>query len=242
VEDTRLVIVADAHLGAAPVGDEEAFLRFLDTVPRPGDTLLLVGDIFDYWFSYRRVIPRRNFRVAAALTTLARRLPVAMVGGNHDRWGDTFWDVDAGVRFDPHRLRLPGPGGDALMIHGDGLHEERPGASWMHRATSSPTVIALYRLLPPDLGFWIADKMGHNLGYAETHPEAVQAAADRQRRWATATLERERDLRAVIMGHTHREALLEVAPGRWYLNPGAWLDGWRYATLDRSGAALHRFS
>ncbi len=239
---SRLVVLADAHLGAAPVEDEEALLAFLDTVPRPGDQLLLVGDIFDYWFSYRRLIPRRNFRVAAALATLARRLPVAMVGGNHDRWGDTFWRDDAGLAFDPHQLRLEHDGRQILMIHGDGLHEERPGAAWMHRATSSAMVIAIYRFLHPDVGFWIADKMGHNLDYGVTHPEIVAAAAARQRKWAVGALERDPTLGAVIMGHTHREASVEVSPGRWYLNPGAWLDGRRYATLDASGVTLHQFS
>jgi len=173
---------------------------------------------------------------------LARRMPVAMVGGNHDRWGDSFWRDDAGIAFDPHQLRLDWTGQPALMIHGDGLHEERPGAAWMHRATSSPTVIAVYRFLHPDLGFWIADKMGHNLDYGVTHPEAVEAAAARQRNWAVAELERDPSLGAIIMGHTHREAAVEVEAGRWYLNPGAWLDGRRYATLDASGATLHQFS
>jgi len=242
VEDTRLVIVADSHFGAAPAADEAAFLTFLDQVPRPGDTLLLAGDIFDYWFSYRRLIPRRCFRIAAALTTLARRIPVALVGGNHDRWGDSFWQEDAGIRFDPHRLEWPTTTGPVHMIHGDGLHEERPGASWMHRVTSSPGVIATYRLLHPDLGFWLADKMGHNLAYGETHPEAVQAAAERQHHWAIGELARDTTIRALVMGHTHREAAVEVAPGRWYLNPGAWLDGHRYATLDADGAVLRHFA
>lgn len=235
-----MVIVADAHFGAAPPADETAFLAFLDTVPRPGDTLLLAGDIFDYWFSYRRLIPRRCFRIAAQLTVLARRLPVVMVGGNHDRWGDSFWQDDAGIRFDPKSLRLTTPTGTVLMIHGDGLHEERPGASWMHRATSSRAVIAGYRLLHPDLGFWLADKMGHNLDYGEANPEAVAAAAARQARWASTELTRDSSLRAIVMGHTHREAALSV-DGRWYINPGAWLDGGRYAVLDATGATLHRF-
>lgn len=237
-----MVVVADAHLGAAPPEDEAALLDFLETVPHAGDSLLLAGDIFDYWFSYRRLVPRRNFRVAAAITHLTRRLPVAMVGGNHDRWGDTFWRDDAGVQFDMHQLRLPLAGGDVLAIHGDGLHEERPGAAWMHRATSSPAVIALYRLLHPDLGFWIADKMGHNLDHGTAHPEAVAAAAARQRAWAERALTSDPTLRAVVMGHTHREAAVEVAPGRWYLNPGAWLDGHRYAVLDAEGARLLQFS
>lgn len=237
-----MVVVADAHLGAAPPEDEAALLDFLERVPQAGDTLLLAGDIFDYWFSYRRLIPRRNFRVAAAIAHLSRRLPVAMVGGNHDRWGDTFWRDDAGVEFDMHQLRLPLAGGDILAIHGDGLHEERPGAAWMHRATSSPSVIALYRFLHPDLGFWIADKMGHNLDHGTAHPEAITAAAARQRAWAERALTADPSLRAVVMGHTHREAAVEVAPGRWYLNPGAWLDGHRYALLDADGARLLQFS
>ncbi len=238
----RLVIVADAHLGAAPPADEAAFLDFIDQAPRLGDMMLLAGDLFDYWFSYRRVIPRRNFKVAAALTHLTRAMPVLMVGGNHDRWGDSFWDRDAGIRFAPHELRFTLGDGQVLAIHGDGLHEERPGATWMHRATSSPLVIAAYRSLHPDIGFWIADRMGQNLEFGEAHPEVVAAAASRQLRWAEAMLAAEPAVGALVMGHTHKEAAHEVQPGRWYVNPGAWLDGYRYATLDGEGARLHQFS
>jgi UDP-2,3-diacylglucosamine hydrolase len=236
------VIIADAHLGAAPAEDEAALLRFLDTVPREGDTLLLAGDIFDFWFSYRRLIPRRNFRVTAALTTLARRIPVAMIGGNHDRWGDSFWQEDAGITFEPHQLQLHVGDQEVLALHGDGLHEERPGAGWMHKATSSRWVIGLFRALHPDLGFRIADKLGHNLDYGPTHPDIVAAAAARQQEWATTQLQAAEGLTAIVMGHTHRESAVEVAPGRWYLNPGAWLDGHRYATFDASGGQLHRFA
>lgn len=234
----RLLIVADAHLGAAPAADEEALLAFLDEVPQRADALLLVGDIFDYWFSYDRLIPRRNFRTTAALAHLARRLPVAMVGGNHDRWGGTFWEQDAGIRFAPHRLEFAFGDRSALAIHGDGLHEERPGAAWMHRLTSSRAVIRAYRFLHPDFGFWIADKLGHNLDFGDAHPTIVQAAAARQQAWATRTLEASPALGAVVMGHTHHPVAAECAPGRWYVNPGAWLDGHRYATLDAAGPTL----
>ena len=86
-----LVVVSDAHLGVTPPAVEEALLAFLDAVPTLGDCLLVNGDLFDFWFSYGRVIPRRGFQVAAALARLARRMPVLMVGGNHDRWGGDFW-------------------------------------------------------------------------------------------------------------------------------------------------------
>jgi UDP-2,3-diacylglucosamine pyrophosphatase LpxH len=102
-------------------------------------------------------------------------------------------------------------------------------------------VIAAYRLLHPDLGFWIAGRMGNNLDYAAAHPEAVRAAAARQQAWATARLEADATLSAVVMGHTHHPAAVEVFPSRWYLNPGAWLDGHRYAVLDAHGAQLLQY-
>ncbi|MBA3317097.1 MAG: hypothetical protein H0T50_03275, partial [Gemmatimonadales bacterium] len=108
-----------------PPAVEEAFLAFLDAVPSLGDSLLVNGDLFDFWFSYSRVVPRRGFHVAAALARLARRLPVLMVGGNHDRWGGDFWSRDLGLRFDPHRLTFQVGRLQVAAIHGDGLTEPR---------------------------------------------------------------------------------------------------------------------
>ena len=238
----RLIVVADAHLGAAPPAAEDALLAFIDAMPGLGDSLLLAGDIYDYWFSYSRFIPRRNFRVTAALTHLARTIPVMMIGGNHDRWGDTFWDADAGIRFHPHELRFTVGDRAVLAVHGDGLHEERRGAELMHRVTSSRFVIGAFRKLHPDMGHWIADRMGHSLGFAQANPHILDAAAARQSAWVTRALAREPDLGAIIMGHTHREVAAEIEPRRWYLNPGPWVDSPRYGMLDASGASIHAFS
>ena len=115
-----LVVVSDAHLGVTPPAVEEALLAFLDDVPTLGDCLLVNGDLFDFWFCYSRVVPRRGFLVAAALARLARRLPVLMVGGNHDRWGGDLWSRDLGLQFDPHRLasRWAGAGSPPSTVTG----------------------------------------------------------------------------------------------------------------------------
>ena len=73
-----LVVVSDAHLGVAPPVAEEALLSFLDAAPGLGDCLLVNGDLFDFWFSYARVIPRRGFHVAASVRhahSPGRRMP-----------------------------------------------------------------------------------------------------------------------------------------------------------------------
>ena len=111
-----LVVVSDAHLGATPPLVEATLLSFLETVPDLGDALLINGDLFDFWYSYRRVVPRRGFHVAAALARLARRVPVVMIGGNHDRWGTPFWRIYDGLLL---VLAMTHGGNGARIVIGD---------------------------------------------------------------------------------------------------------------------------
>lgn len=217
-------------------------VAFLDAVPSLGDALLVTGDLFDFWFTWRRVIPRQAIRTTAALVQLARRFPVMMVGGNHDRWGSTFWDREVGLRFEAHRLECQVAGRRVLAVHGDGMHKEHLRANLLNRLINSPTIIRAVAALPPSLTFWAADRLQHDAAYATAHPEISEAAMARQRVIAEGLLAADAGLAAVVMGHTHRAAAVEVAPGRWYLNPGAWLDGHAYGILDADGASLHHFS
>jgi UDP-2,3-diacylglucosamine hydrolase len=81
-------IASDQHLGAIPRSKELSFIRFLERVGSDARSLLLVGDLFDFWFEYGPVIPGKHFRVLAALAELVDSgVPVTLMGGNHDAWG-----------------------------------------------------------------------------------------------------------------------------------------------------------
>lgn len=237
-----LVAMSDAHLGVAPPGTEEALLAFLEAVPDLGDCLLVNGDLFDFWFSYGRVIPRRGFHVAAALARLRRRIPVVIVGGNHDRWGGDFWTGDVGARFEPLRATFEIGRRRVAAIHGDGLTEPRFRATLLHRAINHPLTAAVFRTIHPEIGLRIVDALSPHLGDHTPDPRKLAEAAARQGQWAAELLEREPELGLVIMGHTHQATLREPSPGRQYLNPGAWFDGFCYAVATESGAELRRFS
>jgi UDP-2,3-diacylglucosamine hydrolase len=237
----RLVIVSDAHLGSVPDRAEEAFLAFLDGVPSMGDGLLVNGDLFDFWFAYRRVIPRAGIRVVAQLTALARRLPVMMTGGNHDRWGGSFWEKDLGIRFDPHELRIPLGKRTAVALHGDGIAEGSRSARVMNRITRHPVTSAIYHLMHPDFGIWLVGRMSGHLADSTRDPAVLDAAAARQRLWAEHRLASEPEVALLVMSHTHRPAHCETGAGQHYVNPGAWLVGQRYAIATESVVTLNQF-
>ena len=238
----RLIVVSDAHLGAAPPAVEEALLAFLDAVPSLGDCLLLNGDIFDFWFAYSRVVPRRGFRVTAAIAALARRMPIAMVGGNHDRWGSDFWGSELGIRFARREVRFRVGERQVLAMHGDGLAEH----SWRQRllqgAVGHPVTSAVYRALHPELGVRLVERMTALLAARAAVATRSVPSAAQQLAWATKRLAREPELGLLVMGHSHAAAVIEVRPGGQYLNPGAWLDGFRYAVASEDAAELCRFS
>jgi UDP-2,3-diacylglucosamine hydrolase len=236
-----LIVVSDAHLGVAPPAAEEALLDFLGACPTLGDCLLVNGDLFDFWFTYSRVIPRHGFHVAAALARLRGRMPIVMVGGNHDRWDSQFWEQDLHLRFHPHRAIFDIGRRKVMAIHGDGLTETRWQAKLIHRLIQHPATATIYRMLHPEIGFRLVDLLSPALGDHTNDEATLTRAATRQRAWAERLLADDPSVGLVVMAHTHRPVIAELGQGKQYLNPGAWFDGFRYAIATESGAELRRF-
>lgn len=238
----RLVLVGDAHLGRGSAEVERAFLAFLDSVPALGDGLVITGDLFEFWFSYARSIPRRNLAVVAALAALRRRIPILMVGGNHDRWGGDFWGEEFGIEFAAGEARFEVAARSGAVLHGDGIAESHWSGRLLQRITRHRATIGLFRAIHPDLGLWLVDHLSGVLGDRERTAEELTQAAARQQAWALQRLRQESGLGLLVMGHTHRPAVAEAETGGVYVNPGAWFDGYRYAVVGDGRPELRQFS
>jgi UDP-2,3-diacylglucosamine hydrolase len=238
-----VLVIADAHLGQVPPAVTAAFHAFLDGVPQPGDHLVLTGDVFDFWFEYQSVIPRKHFATVAKLQEVrARGVPITFVGGNHDRWGGTFFTRDLGIDFFAGDAELDLAGRRAYVVHGDGLTEQHWSGALLHRFTRHPVTVAVFRVLHPTIGFWIADLFSRHLADNTKDRAVLDRAAAAQRRWAAEFLQRRPDVQLVIMAHTHRPVVDRASDGRIYLNPGAFLDGGRYAVVTPDDVALRQFT
>jgi len=225
-------VVGDAHLGSADIRDEEAFHELLDAVPQLGRRLLVMGDLFDFWFEYRAVIPRRPFKTLTKLAVLAEKgVQVEMVGGNHDRWGGTFWADDLGIPFHSDGATMVLAGREAWVHHGDGLAEQKLGGKLIHRITRNRITIGVFRALHPDLGFRLADRLSGGLAEGNKSAKSMDAAAAAQERYARALLSTRTGVQLALMAHTHRQRLIEVEPNRFYLNAGQWMVDRHYAVI-----------
>jgi UDP-2,3-diacylglucosamine hydrolase len=234
------IIVSDIHLGAVPATTERAFLDFLDWVGERGAaSLLIAGDLFDFWFEYGRVIHGAHFRVLAALAELVEAgIPVTMTGGNHDAWGGRFLRDDVGITFHAGPFRTTLGGRPALVAHGDGLGSGDFRYRLLKTLVRNRITIAVFRALHPELGLRIA----HAVSRTDLRLESDEANEGRARfieAWARDRLEREPDLGWVVCGHTHRPALVEVGTGRYYLNAGDWIRHFTFAEIAAGVPSLH---
>jgi UDP-2,3-diacylglucosamine hydrolase len=231
-------VVSDIHLGAVPDATERAFVAFLDHVGAEAASLLIAGDLFDFWFEYGEVVPGRHFRTLAALAGLVDAgIPVTMAGGNHDAWGGRFLTEHVGLSFhrDPFRMTLGGR--HALVAHGDGLGRGDMKYRALKAVLRSRLAIGAFRALHPELGLRLARAVSTTENKADADV-AAEGRASFLQGWAAERLEAEPGLDMVVCGHAHLPILHEHAPGRWYLNSGDWITHRTYIIVGAEAPLL----
>src|SRR3954470_9140349 len=150
-------IISDVHLGHASAEVERSLVQFLRSLPGRAGSLLINGDLFEFWFEWKSVVPRSGVRVLAALMDLRDAgVPMTMIAGNHDCWGG---DVlrDAGVAFQTGPWEGVLGGWRTRVEHGDGLRDrEDRGYRALRRVLRNPLAIRAYRMLHPDFATRLA--------------------------------------------------------------------------------------
>jgi UDP-2,3-diacylglucosamine hydrolase len=228
-------IVSDAHLGVAAHDSERLLLTFLRHVGTAGGSLVVNGDLFEFWFEWRHVIPRTGFRVLAALADLRDAgVPVVMIGGNHDCWGGEVLRQDVGVEFVLGAWEGELAGWRARIEHGDGLRpREDRGYRALRRVLRHPWSIAAFRLIHPDLGSRLALGSSH-ASRTYTPRDGGRGLRDAAESHLSASPSTE----LLVYGHSHVPSLERLPAGGIYANAGAWLSAPTYLRVTPERIAL----
>lgn len=232
-------IISDAHLGVTPPVVERNLLRFIEQLHGRAGSLVINGDLFDFWFAWRRVMPRVGFRVLAALADLHERgLPIVWLAGNHDCWGGDVLRHEVGVEYHLGEWRGAIGPWHARISHGDGLRDrEDRGYRWLRRVLRHPAAIRAFRWLHPDVATRIA------LG--SSHASRTYRARDNGeglRQVAMRDLRANPDLDLLVFAHSHVPALERMPGAGIYGNAGTWMDDTTFLRVDAGGVELLRWT
>jgi UDP-2,3-diacylglucosamine hydrolase len=255
--------ISDAHLGAEEKEKEktkeEKLASFLGGIRGDGECLYILGDMFEFWFEYKDVMPKDHFRVLAKLRELVDSgTRVNYVVGNHDFWLGDFLSKQIGIEIFKHPIEVTHQGRKIFAAHGDGLAKKDSGYRILKKILRNRLNIFLYRQIPPDISYPLAKFVA---GKSRAQADRREAGyLEDYKNFAHEKISQGFD--AVILAHTHVPTLEFLTPdfplGRAelgeqirrssfpqkgvYMNIGDWFQHFTYGKLVEGEFYLERFT
>ena len=237
-EPSKIYFASDQHFGAPSAEDsrkrEIKFIQWLDTIKKDATALFLLGDLFDFWFEYDRVIPKGFVRVLGKLAEISDSgIPVYFFIGNHDLWMRDYFKDELNITTYAHPEVFTFNGKKFLIGHGDGLGPGDKGYKRMKKVFVNPLSKWLFKWLHPDLGVRLAQ-------YLSTQNKLISGEEDvkflgEDNEWlvqyARRKLEKEH-FDYFVFGHRHYPMEIQVGKNSTYINIGDWVNHFTYAVFD----------
>lgn len=244
-EKTKIYFASDFHLGIpnkeSSLDREKRIVRWLDEIKEDAKEIYLVGDIFDFWFEYKTVVPRGYTRLLGKIAELTDSgIPIYAFIGNHDMWQFGYLEEEVGVTLFREPIVRECNGKKFFIGHGDGLGPGDYGYKFIKKVFSNPICQWLFARLHPNFGIGLANYWSRRSRIA--NGEEVFHGEDNE--WlflfAKEYLQTEH-IDYFIFGHRHLSLDLKVADNSRYINLGDWVTLNTYAVFDGTDLSTKKF-
>ena len=247
----NIYFASDFHLGSPDEKTsrirENRIVRWLNEIEPTCSELFLMGDIFDFWFEYRTVVPKGFIRLFGKLVQMSDLgIKIYFFKGNHDMWVDDYFTKEMGIQIISDEFEMERNGKRFYLHHGDGLGPGDRKYKFLRKIFRNPVCQWLFSLLPPRIGLGIANGWSSNSRAAGTTPDGVskEKFVSIDQEWL-AVYAKEVLLKThydyFIFGHRHLPLDLQLNEKSRYINLGEWLNFNSYAVFDGNELTLNYF-
>ena len=248
-EGRKLYFASDFHLGANGAGPqqssrnrEDRIVRWLNAIQPDAAAVFLMGDIFDFWFEYRHVIPKGFIRLQGKLAQLTDSgIPVAFFTGNHDMWMFGYFTEELGIPVYRQPQTFTINQKTFLIGHGDGLGPGDRVYKVLKRIFANKFFQQLFGALHPAVGMGIAQGWSSR---SRLHNNKREGHIITESEWLYTYCKQQEALMHhdyYIFGHRHLPLDLPVGPSSRYLNLGEWINHYTYAEFNGTDLLLKTF-
>lgn len=246
-EGKKAYFASDNHLGApefeASLTREKKFVRWLDQVKPDCGALFLLGDLFDFWFEYKTVVPKGFTRTLGKLAEFSDLgIPVYYFVGNHDLWMNGYFEEELGIPVFHGPQQFVINGQHFFIGHGDGLGPGDKGFKRMKKVFTNPVAQWLYRWIHPDVGVRVAQ-------YFSVKNKMISGDEDvkflgEEKEWLVQYAKRklqEKHFDYFVFGHRHLPLEISLGERSRYINLGDWVSYYTYAEFDQDRLSLKEY-
>lgn len=240
----KIYFLSDFHLGtpdaASSLQREKLIVTFLDEIKDQAHSIFIVGDLFDFWYEYRTVVPKGYVRILGKMAELSDAgIALHFFVGNHDMWMNTYFqrELQIPVYFEPQQFRFNGK--KFLIGHGDGLGPGDHGYKALKKLFRNPVAQLMFGILPPAIGVGVANYFSRKSRTKQTGEEDHFLGEENE--WllvyAKEILQHEH-YDYFVFGHRHLPIDFRLQNGSRYVNLGDWIKYFTYAEFDGKNISL----
>lgn len=243
----KVYFASDFHLGAPDYASslirEKRIVRWLDEISKDAKEIFLVGDIFDFWFEYKRAIPKGFVRLQGKIAELTDSgIPVHIFTGNHDMWIFDYIPKELGVQLYREPIHREFFGKKYFIGHGDGLGPGDKGYKFLKKVFANKFCQWCFARLHPNFGIWLADKSSKTSRAHTGSSDEVFHGEENE--WLVVFCKDElkkEHFDYFIFGHRHLPLEIDLAENSKYFNLGEWINYNTYVVASDQGVELRKF-
>ncbi|WP_034260013.1 UDP-2,3-diacylglucosamine diphosphatase [Altibacter lentus] len=244
----KIYFSSDNHLGAPTPAEslprEKKFVRWLDMVKDDAAAIFLLGDLFDFWFEYKTVVPKGFVRVLGKLAELSDQgIPIYFFVGNHDLWMRDYFEKELNIPTFREPKEFVINEKVFLIGHGDGKGPGDKGYKRMKKVFTNPVFNWLFRWFHPELGMRLAQ-------YLSVKNKLISGDEDKKflgedEEWLAQYAKRKLEAKHYdyfIFGHRHLPMEIRLSEKATYINLGDWISHYTYGEFDGNSLQLKEFT
>tara|TARA_R110002050_G_scaffold243115_1_gene379498 strand:- start:21871 stop:22623 length:753 start_codon:yes stop_codon:yes gene_type:complete len=243
----KIYFASDNHLGAptqeASRPREKKFVAWLDEVKHDAAAIFLLGDLFDFWFEYKTVVPKGFTRTLGKLAEISDSgIPIYFFVGNHDLWMDDYFQEELNIPVYHKPKEFTFNNKTFFIGHGDGLGPGDKGYKRMKKVFTNPFFKWLFRWVHPDIGMLIAQYLSVKNKLISGDDDAKFLGNENE--WLVQYSNRKlkdkhRDF--FVFGHRHLPLEISLNDTSKYINLGDWIQYYTYGVFDGENFELIKY-
>lgn len=240
----KIYFASDFHLGApdyeTSLVREKKIVDWLNHIESSAKEIYLVGDIFDFWFEYKRAVPRGFVRLLGKIAELTDKgIPVILFTGNHDMWIFDYLPKEIGVVLHREPITKEYFGKKYFIGHGDGLGPGDKGYKFLKKVFANKFCQWSFARLHPNFGIWLADKSSKT-SRAKTGSDDEKFLGE-ENEWLVQFCKEELTKQHIdyfVFGHRHLPLEIDLGQNSMYYNLGEWINYCTYLEVGEDGVEL----
>ena len=243
---SKIYFASDLHLGVPnkekSLEREKLFVQWLNEIKRDAEAIYLLGDIFDFWFEYKKAVPKGYVRLLGKLAEISDSgIPIHIFTGNHDMWLFDYLEdeINAKIYREPIEVSLKGK--SFFIGHGDGLGPGDNGYKLLKKIFNNKLCQWLFERIHPNLGISIAQYWSKKSRIANGEKDEKYYG---EKEWLTQFCNEKiktNDINFFIFGHRHLPIEVDLGNNTTYINLGEWVNYKSYAVFDGKNLELKRY-